>query len=202
MNKLLAATSFAAIMASGAASAATFTFDFDTATTGWQHSLNYLQDGVGLTVTGGTTNGGSAQVATWAGYGLGVRSGRHDQHAIDSVGPNDMAVLSFSEAVTITSLAFSYISHGSVFDFFVDGTQVINNARVVPSFSFTSEDLAQVFAVAADSRCRWFSCNSSFKLTSVTVETADPSVVPLPAAGWALLLGLGALGAVRRRKSV
>lgn len=51
-------------------------------------------------------------------------------------------------------------------------------------------------------------CFSAFKITSVTVEWGDqsdespdqPGVVPLPAAGWMLLAGLGGIAAIRRRR--
>ncbi len=211
MNKLVAALTCAVLLGTGAASAATLTFNFDEATTGWQRSLGYSEGGVDLSVTGMSTDGRNALVATWYGAGLGVHSQGDHQHTIDSIGRDDAVVLRFSEEVTVTAMAFSYVSHGSVFDFFVDGTRVIDNGGVAANVSFTPGYTSDLFALAADSSTSrtclsWFCWNSTtesqFKLRSVTVVTADPSVVPLPAAGWGLLVGLGALAAVRRRKSV
>ena len=50
-----------------------------------------------------------------------------------------------------------------------------------------------------------FECFSAFKITSVTVkwhepEEPPPNVVPLPAAGWMLLAGLGGIAAMKRRR--
>ena len=88
-----AALSLATLFGAPQVNAATVTFEFDKATTGWADALNYSQSGLDLQVTGKMTNGGSARVATWTGSGLGLCNpiegllwcpGWKDQHAIDN----------------------------------------------------------------------------------------------------------------------
>ena len=44
-----------------------------------------------------------------------------------------------------------------------------------------------------------FSETSAFKVRSLTVEYHEPDPIPLPAAGWLLLAGIGGLGVMKRR---
>lgn len=125
---------FVAGMAALSANAATF--DFKAASSGgWKDSIIYGPiDGVGLTVSGTTAGGGKAQVATWAGFGLGVKSVSDcdsgwkknicegNDHQVDSTGPDDVAVFLFTEAVRITEITFNYVNGSDVFDFYVGGT--------------------------------------------------------------------------------
>ena len=67
-----AVLSLATLFGAPQVNAATVTFEFDKATTGWANQLDYSKSGLDLAVTGKTTNGWSAQVATSTGGGLGM----------------------------------------------------------------------------------------------------------------------------------
>lgn len=223
-----AACVMATVFAVSQAQAAPVTFEFDTATTGWQNSLFYSEGGLDLTVTG-TSSGSASKVATWSGWGLGVCSvyvwGKcfDVDHQIDSFLHDDVAVLTFSAAVTLKKLVFNLVDSTDTFDLYLDDpswTEVLtaedipSGGTYIPSSEFTSF----VFGVGAGTtvttcpveplsfgkkkpKCKVKEIPSFFKLTAVEVET-PPSEVPLPAAGLLLIGAIGGLGALKSRKRV
>ncbi|MGB5871335.1 MAG: VPLPA-CTERM sorting domain-containing protein [Albidovulum sp.] len=197
---------FIAATISSGASAATVTFDFTGGNQGgWQSSLSYALSGVNLSVTGGTyIDGfnitGAAQVRSYSGSGLGVRSPNDNNSQIDGSGNNDAAIFSFSQAVTLNAVSFApnTISGNDYFDQFTSntGTPVLRDLDVLAAstYTFAAPRTALNFAIGA-----YFS-TSAYYIRSITVSFADPTSVPLPAAGWALLAGLGSIGFIRRRR--
>lgn len=164
--------------------------------------LNNASSGIGGP-SGGTisyaSSGGDAKVGRYYG-GVGVNNHKNDAHTIDGNGRRDYVRLDFSEEVSISNLMFRYYTNGSRFTLLEDTNndgvlsagdmyvydKVAGSVNVSPSFTDTS------FFVYS-----W--TDSSFKLKSITAHTV--SEVPLPAAGWLLLAGLGGMAAMRKRKS-
>jgi hypothetical protein len=107
-------------LASTAASATTFTYNFAGTTSGYSLTKNFTSPGgPNLTVFANTVNdsgtaitpvtGTGVGVGQWQGYGLGIRnSGTDNIHTVDGLGLNDLLHLTFSASVRIVSATFAY----------------------------------------------------------------------------------------------
>lgn len=127
---------FASLVAAPQASAATYTFDFTTANSGWVQSTSVQSNeapGVSVLASGGTYSAADhsistagVRVATWQNGGLGVCSSyggghggrcRDESHLVDGLNSNDIATFAFDQLMTLTSITF-----GSFEDFTVAAT--------------------------------------------------------------------------------
>lgn len=158
---------------------------------------------------GGYNGYGSADVDLNS-YGLISRNygeSGSPAHAIDSWGHDESMKFSFSQLVSLTgayvSWAYSNFSTAQ-WDVFEDGQL----AGINSGAGWTSLNLGEADNFAIGTRtykrcffgryCFWD--QSAIKLKSIVVEHT-PSEVPLPAAGWMLLAGLGGLVAMRKRST-
>ena len=140
--------------------------------------------------------------------GAGIFNSRLDNsHTVDGSGFDDYVEVSFNRVVNVISVMFGFVSSTpgeddvrllldtdgngriSVGDSYSARTDILPNNN---PFSIGLE--TDFFALGA------FDSNDSWKLRSVTVEYDEPPAVPLPAAGWMLIAGLGGMAALRRRK--
>ncbi|MEO0990201.1 MAG: VPLPA-CTERM sorting domain-containing protein [Pseudomonadota bacterium] len=163
------------------------------------------------------------QVARYEGYGLYVTYRGDNDHRIDGW-YNELVKFNFSKDVVVDSITFGSIEEPSYFDLFVedDGTLVYEGSQQVVTpldlgvhtdhFGVGASEHAVVWTRECSTRghgyyyhrtkkkCVWVKelTYSAFKITSVTVSH-KPTIVPLPAAGWALLAGLGGLVVLRRK---
>ena len=205
MFQKLAAT-LAALVLAGAAHAATETFDFTQYHAGetdvWETSKEFVGDmGGTVEVTMGTFynyisygRDGGGYVGQWDNYGLGVCSLPHDDHcheahSVDGWGyRNDYLKFSLEENAVLESITFmNYYGDGTYDLSTMDGDLLLSGAY---STDVSGTDVGSMFFVGA-----WN--GASFTVQSITVSYAD---VPLPAAGFLLLAGMGGLAALRRRK--
>jgi hypothetical protein len=200
------------MFAASGASAATVSFNFNNAA-----SNVFTSDGVTVTATAHqmTNSGAPGASATLGRYsnGLGVSSGRHDEHFLDGLGTNELIRFAFSEAVRIVSVTFTYADYGDEFSFgyqgpsayvHVESDQPLNSTQTawtwvrgdadIAVYSFLGSYTSTAFGIGAIDN------HTEFKISGMTVETI-PAVVPLPAAGLGLIAGLGALAALKRRKA-
>lgn len=146
--------------------------------------------------------------------GAGVTHYEGDgQHTVDGINSSgnyfDFISVSFTYMgevvdVMLTSLDFGYVTAGSDFALIGDlsgdgaigaGDEILVEAGVTSPYTFGAPPEGSIFAVAAPS-------DSSWKLRTVGISYVPPmNEVPLPAAGWLLLAGVGGLFAARRRSS-
>ena len=166
-----------------------------------------------------STLSGNPHLASWSGNngGLGICSdlGRHgckESHQIDGSGRDEIAVLDFgSRIVQLTHVTFAraYATVNEKFDLFVFGngtgaaaTRSAFNRKIgncsssgctvnVSSLGFEGS----LFGIGAQNS------HSFFKVKAISFkDVPPPEVIPLPAAGWLLLGGLGGLAALKRRR--
>jgi hypothetical protein len=199
---LKAAVTIAATVFATVSLAATETFDFTGYHAGtYYSSASFSGDNGGsVDVTAGTYDwvisdgvdtAGDAWVGQWTGYGLGVWSSDGwgwEEHYVDGHNP-EFLKFSFGEDVTLEAISFADYGNGQFDWYSSNGSGGLN---VAMDADVSGTDVGSMFFLGA-----WGSMG--FKVESITVSY-DVSEVPLPAAGFLLLGGLGGLAALKRRK--
>ncbi|MEO1238953.1 MAG: VPLPA-CTERM sorting domain-containing protein, partial [Pseudomonadota bacterium] len=128
--------------------------------------------------------------------GIGIKKfGSTDSHAVDGYYSNEFLKLTFSDHVSLAKLAFTYFGSddkfrlyswtGSAWDYEGKGTSAV-------TYLASGVYSGTMFLLGATGD------DDDWKFKGVKV---DVSPIPLPAAGWMLLAGLGGLAAMKRRKS-
>lgn len=155
-------------------------------------------------LSGLTTEG--VKVGRYGG-GAGVNNSANDNHRVDAInglsgGREDFLKLSFNKAVQITDLGFGSFNAGSGFNLIADSDLSGGLSEGdLASAGIIVDSSVPITTMFPDFYKHWFvialplqHVNSKFKVNSVT---AHP--VPLPAAGWMLLAGVGGVVAMKRR---
>lgn len=203
----IAATIAATVLAT-ASFAATETYDLTTWKSGtYKSSYTFTSDkGNDVDITMGTYNGfisngsaGGGYVGQWTGAGVGVctyvKNGScKESHVVDGYGTNEYLKFSFEHDVVIKSIKFGDYGD-NYFDLtLADGSNLLDKQFNNSGYYNTSVDAkGSMFFLGA------YNKKSGFKVKKITVEY-KMNEVPLPAAGFLLLGGLGGLAAMKRRK--
>jgi hypothetical protein len=219
-NAVLAVVAAGGIVAMASqASAVTTTFDFTNLGNDleWPGALEFTQDGITVTVDAksyedpGAVGSALVENSTSPFTGIGIASGfglyvtyLFDNDVRIDGWVNELVSFAFNKNVVVNSITFGSVENGSAFDLFVSDAGVLEFASsgdvISPTaLGFTSD----LFGVGASyDRCLrsvLFVCKdieqAAFKITSLTV-----SEVPLPAAGWMLIAGVGGIAAMKRRR--
>lgn len=209
------------------ASAAVIKFTEDK---GWSQGAHSYSNGTeSVTVSGRNVNsdgtvraGESPYVASWSSGGVGVCNGtlatwalggcRYDEHQVDGEGNNEIAVFDFGALnVTISKIVFTHVDEGddhfalfnygnglgaaptgSLFD------QAIAGGSYQQAVTGFNSGVGSVFGIGA------LGDDDEFKIKKIVFEVVpnqQPGQVPLPAAVWMLLAGLGGLRLLRGRRA-
>ena len=225
MKTLLTAASISAFALASAASAAVINFEtdepgsvsvpggdndglqvgpFDSGLTGNTFTLesdtfdfNFAPLGPPFTIS---LNGETNIAFTQNNEGLGVDNQNPDGDIdIDGAGSNDIVIFRFSEAIALDRIIFEDIEGA-------DDVTFVTSTGFGGAIEFDIQDLAfldtdgdegvvdfggrEITAFGIGAR----GSNDSFRISRVEI-----SAVPLPAAGWMLLAGVGGIAAMRRR---
>ena len=208
MAKYFLGSAAALALMACAASAATVEFDFSGGTGDQAASLDFNAGGLGLNVTALTYEDdydqvGSGLVGHWS-TGLGAKNWGYDSHQVDGFKNwNDMIVFAFDKAVHLLNVTFSYVDHNDDFQLFTfdAGEYVLEGSADIPgygstgtTYEFQQSWFGETFGIGA------YGKNDNFKISALTVKYDDTTPIPLPAAAWTLIAGLGALAGMRRLK--
>lgn len=203
IKKWLLAATMAAGVATGA-SAATVV-DLTGNSEGPSLTFNDVLAGVDLTVTP-TNASASNDSVTQTGNGLGV-SGTNTACAfwlcfevgdgpegLDSKWGYEALTFTFTEAVKLGSLGFSLFDASDDYTITVNGVSVQSDENPY-DFGWEVADTFNIGVIFGDDTTIFPKIYDDFRVSSLTV-----AAVPLPAAGWLMLAGLGGLAATRRRR--
>jgi hypothetical protein len=139
-----------------------------------------------------------------------MRNWYWDNHEIDGNFNNEFLLLTFNREITLNSVSFSFwnadrtrwghqIDGDDARVYSHDGSdwvyeeQISDGDNGTYTTAFADPYAGSMFAIGATDY------NDGWKLRSISVDY-EPSVVPLPAAGWMLFAGLGGLAAMKRRR--
>ena len=135
----------------------------------------------------------------------------HIWFTADSVGGGLELVFDFGQAYDITTLHFwNYTAEGFDVDnidftFFDVTNMAVGTLSIEPDLGSSPGILAQDIPLAAPLNVRYVTAFLSGSNRQVDFQnigfSAEPSIVPVPAAMWLFLSGLGGLVAIRRKRS-
>lgn len=177
-----ASAAIALTFAAGAATAATVTVDFDGGTL---DGGVFMQDGFTFT---STSNGG---VSLPNNCGSSCLLLRNNEEVTVTFAGGEFSIDSFQFLGTSNDMAFSLTDSTSFSATFGEDLSGNNLGTALVPGTF-NDILFATFAQLA---------NGTSRIDNITFTVPDTPIVPLPAAGLLLLSGLGAMGAMRRRRN-
>lgn len=200
----LSALALAIGLAQGA-SAATTTIDFSNGETG-----SFFSDGTTYTATAASVLFPRTAAVSVSADGLGVK------HLLDSkpsqidgtpLLTSETLTITFSRAVKLLNFTLGLVDGNDDFEIAYNGGTF---AAVAAGFTNPFVVLGQTYVSSFSIRASGAACTGTLRRPVCTdgllgnddFTLAKASVVPLPAAGFMLLAGLGGLAAMRRRKAL
>jgi len=132
--------------------------------------------------------------------GLGVDNLNPDGDIdIDGFGSNDIVIFRFSEAIALNRIIFEDIEGA-------DDVTFVTSTGFGGAIEFDIQDLAfddtdgdEGFVDFGGRKITAFGIGARGKYDSFRISRVEVNSVPLPAAGWMLLAGVGGMAAMRRR---
>ncbi len=215
MIKQFGVAAIALALTAGASIAATVDAHFDLRIGGNdtnKASFSYYSNGVDLTVSGIRCNDGTgpnsasctaSDIDRSSTYGIYFNQPNDSDHEVDGENSNEFIKLSFAPDVTLKSIRFSYWDSDDNARIYTYGNSSWNEVVNIDGhnlwsssyeYTFSTYYTGSMFLVGATGD------DDEWKLKEVSVRY-EPSAVPLPAASWLLLAGIGGLVALRRKKA-
>jgi hypothetical protein len=120
---------------------------------------------------------------------------------------NESLRFAFDDEVVLSGLTFGGYEQFDDFDLVVDGDYAnaykfsFADGNPLTGLNLTGTIFSIIASVDAGDFFNGQLFEDAFTVAGLTTADAPTAPVPLPAAGWALVAGLGALGVVRRRKA-
>ncbi|MEM8580040.1 MAG: VPLPA-CTERM sorting domain-containing protein [Pseudomonadota bacterium] len=209
LTNLLAVAAAAAFLSAGSASAAVQTLDLTGAqVSGVGTAFGSFDNGTGLSgtidLTPSVCGPFCTTTLTQTSDGLGFNRGADLTEGLDSAFfISESLTFNFATTVIFDSVSFTALgAFGGAFDDWdisVNGATVASASKDNP-YIFNGETGESLTISAIYTGADFANGGEFFFFDNFRVKSIDATVVPLPAAGWLLLAGVGGLAALKRRK--
>jgi hypothetical protein len=145
-----------------------------------------------------------AKIGRYSGGAGVVNSPGDGSHTVDGSGWDDFIAITFPQTVFVRQIEFGFTSRKDDFVILTGGTsEKLGEAgtRIYGKYDIPSDESTRWWFATEQFGVGAFDHDDSWKLDTVKVKYEEMAPVPLPAAGWLLIAGLGGLAALRRKRA-